>query len=109
MIVDLRVNSPTFLRMESIPLSENDGQTIFIPTGVGHGFSCISDSALVVYLTSSKYNSNYEKSINPLDPQIGVDWKIPDEEELVISESDQQAPSLAQVIKLDNLPRYLYD
>jgi len=52
-LVDLRLNSPTYLKVEYIELLEDSGNVLYIPSGVGHGFIVESESAAIVYLTSS--------------------------------------------------------
>ena len=103
-IVDLRVDSPTYLLVEYIELSEDSGKVVFIPTGVGHGFFVKSESAAVVYLTSSGYAPDFEKAIRPTDPELGINWPIPLSELGIISKADTEAPTLAQAKESGDLP-----
>ena len=103
-LVDLRVGSPTYLRVEYVELSEDSGRVVFIPTGVGHGFIVKSESAAVVYLTSSGYAPDYEKAICPTDPELGIRWPIPLSELGIISKADSEAPTLAQAKESGALP-----
>jgi dTDP-4-dehydrorhamnose 3,5-epimerase len=105
-LVDLRVGSPTYLKVEYVELSEDCGKVVFIPTGVGHGFVVESESAAVVYLTSSGYAPDYEKAINPTDQELGIIWPIPLGELGVISNADTQAPTLAQAKESGILPTF---
>jgi dTDP-4-dehydrorhamnose 3,5-epimerase len=105
-LVDLRIGSPTYLRVEYIELSEDSGKVVFIPTGVGHGFIVESETAAVVYLTSSGYAPGYEKAICPTDPTLGIVWKLPYMGNWIISEADRLAPTLSQAKLNFQLPTY---
>ena len=105
-LVDLRIGSPTYLHVEYVELSEDSGKVIFIPTGVGHGFIVESESAAVVYLTSSGYAPDYEKAISPMDPELGINWPIPAGETGVISKADTEAPTLAEAREKGSLPTF---
>jgi dTDP-4-dehydrorhamnose 3,5-epimerase len=103
-LVDLRLGSPSYLMIEYLELSENSGKVVYIPSGVGHGFIVESESAAVVYLTSSGYAPEYEKAICPTDRELGISWPLPVGEVGVISKADTDAPTLAQAKELGALP-----
>jgi dTDP-4-dehydrorhamnose 3,5-epimerase len=105
-LVDLRIGSPTYLRVEYIELSDDSGKVVFIPTGVGHGFIVESETAAVVYLTSSGYAPGYEKAICPTDPTLGIAWKLPYMGNWIISEADRLAPTFSQAKLNFQLPAY---
>ena len=105
-LVDLRLGSPTYLKVEYISLSDASGDVLYIPTGVGHGFIVESESASVAYLASSAYAPNYEKAICPTDPALGIIWPLQPGELGVISQADKSAPSLAQAEISGDLPIY---
>jgi dTDP-4-dehydrorhamnose 3,5-epimerase len=105
-LVDLRVGSPSYLKIEYVELSDDSGKVVFIPSGVGHGFFVESESAAVVYLTSSGYAPEYEKAIIPMDPELGIIWPIPFGELGVISKADTEAPTLAQAKESGILPTF---
>lgn len=105
-IVDLRIDSPTYLQVEKVWLSQSSGKTLFIPSGVGHSFLVVSDQASVVYLTSSEYDPESEKTISPLDPLLGLSWAKEDLGKFLLSERDKKAPTLAQARESGDLPKY---
>ena len=107
-LVDLRIGSPTYLKIEYIELNEESGKVVYIPTGVGHGFIVKSDFASVVYLTSSGYAPEYEKAICPTDPGLGINWPLPVGEVGIISEQDLDAHHLAQAKEMGNLPVHFH-
>lgn len=104
-IVDLRVGSPTYLKVEKVRLNSESGDVLFVPSGVGHSFFVVSEVASVVYLTSSEFDADNEKTISPLDPELGLKWPV-SAEELVLSERDLSAPTLALAISAGHLPTY---
>ena len=95
-IIDLRIDSPSYLKVEKVPLTPESGDVLFVPTGVGHSFLVISDSVSVVYLTSSEFDPENEKTISPLDPLLGLEWPTNLKDELSLSERDLSAPTLEE-------------
>jgi dTDP-4-dehydrorhamnose 3,5-epimerase len=98
--VDLRRGSPTFGRWEGVELDDESGRMLFIPVGFGHGFLVLSDVADFVYKCTNYYDPATEAGIRFDDPEVGVEW--PADVELLYSERDATAPTLADVA--DSLP-----
>ena len=90
--VDLRKGSPTFGEWFGLELSDDNKKQLFVPRGFAHGFSVLSETAIFTYKCDNVYNSEAERSINPFDTKLGIDWKLDDSEQIV-SEKDKQAPS----------------
>ena len=105
-LVDLRIGSPTYKKIVEITLTPENGRTVFIASGVGHGFVVESESASVVYLTSSTYAPDFEKGINPLDSELGITWLEPGKVGHIISPQDSQAISLAEAEAQGLLPKF---
>ena len=75
-LVDLRLNSPTFGRRNTLYVGGLRPWQILIPPGVGHGYKIIGrDEAMLVYLTDRFYNSKDEGRIPYNDPSIRYDWE----------------------------------
>jgi len=87
--VDLRRQSPTFGKWFGVELSGNNKKQLFTPRGFAHGFSVLSDTAIFSYKCDSYYNPEYEQGILYNDPDLNIDWKIP-EAEAVVSEKDKK-------------------
>ena len=96
-IVDLRLGSPTFLEIEYLELNPQIGNSIFVPTGVGHGFVAIENDSAVSYLLSSTYESATEQTINPFDDQLGIDWNTKNP---ILSDRDLNAGTLQEARRL---------
>ncbi len=104
-VVDIRVGSPTFGRWDSVLLDDQDRRALYIAEGLGHCFVALTDDATVSYLVSSTFDADREHGIDPLDPEIGLDF--PEAAgELLLSPKDTAAPSLAQAAASGLLPTW---
>lgn len=92
--VDLRKNSPTFGQYTSRILSTENKHQLFIPKGFAHGFSTLSDEALVYYKCSDYYNPKEERGLSWDDPQLNIDWQVQDP---IVSDKDQNQPQLKEI------------
>jgi dTDP-4-dehydrorhamnose 3,5-epimerase len=92
--VDIRKGSPTYGKSFSIELSEENKKQLYIPVGFAHGFSVLSETAVVLYKCDAFYNKESEAGIRFDDPELNIDWKIP-AGRAIISDKDKQLPLLA--------------
>jgi dTDP-4-dehydrorhamnose 3,5-epimerase len=102
-VVDLRDGSPTFGRWEGIRLDDTDRRAVYLADGIGHGFCALSDDATLTYLCSQTYAPERERSVHPLDPDLGIAWPA---DPPVLSDRDAKAPALAEVSAAGLLPSY---
>ncbi|WP_166866309.1 dTDP-4-dehydrorhamnose 3,5-epimerase family protein [Salinibacterium sp. ZJ70] len=102
-IVDIRVGSPTFGRVESVLLDTVDRRAVYLAEGLGHAFIALEDDTTVSYLVSSTFSPGREHGISPLDPALGLELPI-DLAEVIVSEKDRQAPTLAEALAAGALP-----
>lgn len=86
--VDLRKGSPTFGQWHGELLSADNKKQFFVPGNFAHGFLVLSDYAEFAYKCTDFYHPNDEGGLLWSDPEIGVQWPISDDMELVISEKD---------------------
>jgi dTDP-4-dehydrorhamnose 3,5-epimerase len=96
--VDLREGSPTYLKWEGAELSAGNHLQLMIPKGFAHGFSVLSERAVVFYKCDELYSPDHEAGIRFDDPDIGIDWKIP-EPDRILSERDTHMPSVHEARK----------
>jgi len=96
--LDLRRDSKTFGKWFGIELDSDSKNQLLIPRGFAHGFSVLSDTAIVLYKVDNIYNKLSERGIALTDPILDIDWRLGDTNS-VISEKDQKNPLLA---KADN-------
>jgi dTDP-4-dehydrorhamnose 3,5-epimerase len=92
--LDIRKGSPTFGRHFSLELSAENKKQLFLPAGFAHGFSVLSETAVVLYKCDAFYNKETEGGIKYNDPELGIDWLIPPGKEIV-SGKDLGLPSFA--------------
>jgi dTDP-4-dehydrorhamnose 3,5-epimerase len=85
---DLRVGSPTDGATQVLELDGAVDRGLFIPPGVAHGFSSLTD-VLLWYLVDGYYNPADELGVAWDDPEIGADWGISDP---VLSDRDRANP-----------------
>lgn len=88
-IVDLRRNSPTFGRWESVILSEYNHRQILIPKGFAHGFCTLVPDTRILYKVDEYYAPESDRGILWNDPALGIDWPT---SEPILSEKDRQHP-----------------
>lgn len=86
--VDLRKGSPTFGQWHGELLTEENMKQFYVPKGFAHGFLVLSDYAEFCYKCSEFYHPGDEGGLRYDDPEIGVQWPIPEGMELIFSERD---------------------
>ena len=87
--VDMRENSPTYLKWYGIELTEENKKQFLISKGFAHGFLVLSDYAEFCYKVDDFFHPNDEGGIAYNDPTIGVKWPISDDMVLNLSEKDK--------------------
>jgi dTDP-4-dehydrorhamnose 3,5-epimerase len=94
-IVDIRRGSPQFGEWEGFRLDDVEHHQLYIPDGFAHGFCVLTEIADVTYKISSYYAPEIEGGFAFDDPDVGIEW--PAEGELIASDRDREAPTLAQL------------
>ena len=98
--VDVRKDSPTFGQWVGVWLSAENKYQLWVPEGFAHGFYVTSEEAEFVYKCTDYYNPTAEHSIIWNDPEIGIEWPLKDEVELLLSGKDADAQTLKESICL---------
>jgi dTDP-4-dehydrorhamnose 3,5-epimerase len=88
-IVDLRPDSETFGRWDSVELSADNHRAVAVPAGCAHGFITLSDETEVLYMMSEPLNAGLARGVRWDDPAFGIAWP---ERPVVISERDAAYP-----------------
>lgn len=89
--LDLRKDSVTFGKWFGVELDSENKDQVLIPRGFAHGFSVLSDTAIIQYKCDNVYNPQYERGINLNDPELDINWKLGSTVP-VISEKDLKHP-----------------
>jgi dTDP-4-dehydrorhamnose 3,5-epimerase len=92
-LLDLRVNLPSFGQYLSVVLESSRGQGILIPKGMAHGFLALSDDAIMAYKVTSVYKQSNDTGIHW--NSFGFDWgvKLP-----IVSDRDSYLPDFTNFI-----------
>ena len=76
-LVDLRVDSPSYGRSESIELDSAAAVSILVPTGVAHGFQTLVDDTTVLYVMHGAYHQESARVLAFDDPTLAIAWPLP--------------------------------
>lgn len=96
-VVDLRKNSPTYGKWESVILSAENKKQLFIPRGFAHGFLVLSDEAELMYKTDDYYHPHDEGGIMWNDVKIGINWPVTGAFTPILSEKDKIHPAFNDI------------
>jgi dTDP-4-dehydrorhamnose 3,5-epimerase len=92
-VVDIRPDSPTYGKYNSVELSAENGRLLWIPAGFAHGFCVIGDEpADLIYKVDGFYNPATEGGIRWSDPELKIQWPV---QSPTLSARDQALPSFA--------------
>lgn len=89
--VDIRKESPTYGKWESIILSEENKKQFWVPPGFAHGFMVLSDIADFEYKCTDYYDPLDEGSILWSDADLDINWPLSNP---ILSEKDASADRL---------------
>jgi len=95
--VDIRKGSPTYGRYESVVLSADNHRQFYMPKGIAHGFSVLSEEVIFQYKCDKFYNPQSEGAIAWDDPDLAIDWCLP-AEKMILSEKDRHHPYLRDMV-----------
>ena len=88
-VLDLRRDSPTFLRWHGVELSSANRLALYIPAGCAHGFQTLEDDCEVAYQISEFYHPECSRPVRWNDRAFGIEWPLP---VTVMSAADQTYP-----------------
>ena len=88
-MIDIRTDSPTFAQHLAVKLNQENKKQVWIPPGLAHGFSVLSETAETLYKVTEFYNHQDEAGIHWNDPELAIDWQV---EEPRVSQRDQNLP-----------------
>lgn len=104
-VVDTRTGSPTFGEHARNTITAESGEFVYVAEGLGHAFLALTDDACIGYLCSTRHVPGTQVDINPLDPDLGLDWSAAGTPPR-LSEKDGSAPTLAVAEKSGLLATY---
>ena len=95
--VDIRPDSPTFLKSVSVRLWANEGKAFYIPPGFAHGFKVETREAVFMYKVTEYFSPEHERALNWADPDLDIDWG--GNRDKYLSLKDKQAPFLKEALE----------
>lgn len=91
--LDLRPDSPTFLKWHGVELSAEDHRSFWIPAGFAHGFQTLTDSAEVYYQMDAFFEPGLARGVRYNDPAFGIRWPLGNP---ILSDRDRSLPDFGK-------------
>src|SRR4051812_10243802 len=76
-IVDLRPESPTFLKSIAVELSADNHRALYVPERFAHGYQALEEGTETSYQVGEFYAPETEGGLSPFDPRLGLTWPLP--------------------------------
>lgn len=86
-LVDIRKDSPTYLKWVATELTEDNCKMLYIPSGVAHGFQVLEENSTVYYQLGEFFMPEYYSGVRWDDPAFGIKW--PECDSRIINERDR--------------------
>jgi dTDP-4-dehydrorhamnose 3,5-epimerase len=87
--VDIRRESPTFLKWVAAELNDQNHAMQYVPPGFAHGFLALTDDVHLLYKCTNEYDPQADAGIRWDDPDIAITWPISNP---IVSEKDSILP-----------------
>lgn len=75
-VADIRPESPTFGRVDTFRLGDDNRLTLFLPRRVAHGYCVLSESADYTYQVTAYYDGSDTHAVAWDDPDLAVAWPV---------------------------------
>jgi dTDP-4-dehydrorhamnose 3,5-epimerase len=76
-IVDLRPESPTYLRHIAVELSADNQRSLYVPERFAHGYQALEDNTDTSYQVGEFYTPSAEGGLRYDDPRLALPWPLP--------------------------------
>lgn len=94
-IVDLRPESPSYLKHAAVEMSVANGVAVYIPLGCAHGVQSLEDDTELHYLMGEEFVASAFRGLRWDDPTLGIRWPVAPP---ILSERDASLPTLGNAI-----------
>lgn len=104
-IIDLRKDSPTFMKWQGFYLSGENMTELLIPEGFGHGYLVLEDS-IVSYKCAEKFHGEYDSGVKFDDPDLGIIWpfeEVGGKENIILADKDKNLPNFKEFMENYNI------
>lgn len=75
-LLDLRPQSPTYLKHVGVRLDASAHLAVWVPPGVAHGFQTLEDDTDIYYMMSEAYRPEFAAGVRYNDPAFGIEWPL---------------------------------
>ena len=93
-VLDLRRGSPSYGKHEIFELSPSTGNSLYVPSGLAHGFCALQNNSVMVYKTTSVYSPRCDTGIRW--DSFGAAW--PSSKDFIISDRDKKLAPLDEFL-----------
>lgn len=93
--VDIRRESPTFLKWVAAELNDQNHFMLYIPRGFAHGFIALTEHVHLMYKCTNEYAQQADAGIRWNDPEIAISWPVSNP---IVSEKDAALPYIKAVM-----------
>jgi dTDP-4-dehydrorhamnose 3,5-epimerase len=76
-LLDLRPDSTTYLRHIQVTLDDSSRNSVYIPSGFGHGFQTLADDAEVQYHMTDEFRPDLSGGFRWDDPAFAIQLPLP--------------------------------
>jgi dTDP-4-dehydrorhamnose 3,5-epimerase len=76
-IVDVRSDSPTYLKSFGVQLSADNRKALYVPQMFAHGYQTLMDETEVIYQVDEFYAPQQEHGLRWDDPALALSWPLP--------------------------------
>lgn len=94
--VDMRKSSPTFGQWVGEYLSAANHRMMWVPPGFAHGFLVLSERVEFLYKCTDFYDPGSERTLLWNDPEVAIEWPLPDGVAPIISDKDRVGARLGE-------------
>lgn len=74
--VDLRPDSPTYLKWVGCELSAENRRLMYVPAGCAHGYQTLENDTEVFYFVSAPYSPPHQRGVRWNDPAFAIEWPL---------------------------------
>ncbi len=92
--VDIRKESPTYGQWDSLVVSDETCNAVYVPQGFAHGFCTLTENVIVQYKVDNPYSPENEGGIRWNDSDLNIDWKT---ENPQMSQRDLELPVFSEL------------
>jgi dTDP-4-dehydrorhamnose 3,5-epimerase len=88
-VVDMRSESPTYLRWYGAELTADNGRMLYVPVGCAHVCQSLVDETEFHYMASAVFASKQATGVRYDDPALAIEWPQPVS---LVSDQDRNWP-----------------